>query len=570
MWRTIVIGTLVLSACSSVKLFRAGTLEKVAGDPPVVAPIVSAPLRYEIGDVFCTTPSREVTIPFKLLVIVDFSGSNGTTDPGGVRMDAIQALADSYRDEENVHFGFLAFSDTTIETSLGKAFTNDRTLIDSVIGELRGRTNGGRTNYQASLEWAHDAIELDSAKKTHVGGTKYGILFLTDGRPNVPEADADEDTELLANRPKIRERLTGCNGYYGDEPPLAERISFLNTYFYHAQGEDALASQLLSDMAEGPGTEPCSESNWGHGEFHEVTNVADLDLRVKLPTLKKVFVNDRQMIFMNYNLRALYREGVMTMAVDSDGDGLADALESEVPDPKSAYDTGAYTWDTDGDGIGDLVEYVLGLESNLPVEDPAPRTPIRAASRAQGLFLDEGAIAVSEHDKDGDGLSNTEEDLLATDPLRIDTDMDGLSDLIEVRNFLNPLSPLDAALDVDGDGVDSKTEITQGMDPHHQETQSFRDANGYRVSYGKEFTLGSGAGVRTCYEFHIGNISYQPVNTKDGVTIDRNVFELSFIDRTRLPSGASDHVSRREVFFAESGRDRAVQYTLARTLQNPW
>ncbi len=51
-------------------------------------------------------------------------------------------------------------------------------------------------------------------------------------------------------------------------------------------------------------------------------------------------------------------------------------------------------------------------------------------------------------DSDGDGLTDTEERRLGTDPFRADTDGDGIPDGEEVRRGLNPLNP-----DTDGDGI---------------------------------------------------------------------------------------------------------------------
>jgi hypothetical protein len=157
-------------------------------------------------------------------------------------------------------------------------------------------------------------------------------------------------------------------------------------------------------------------------------------------------------------------------------------------------------------------------------------------------------IGVHEHDKDGDGLTNDEEDFLGTDPQLVDTDKDGVSDYLELRFQLNPLEP-DAALDSDGDGYDSKTEVETGMDPHHQEPQYFRDRYALRLQRGDEFIdeLPNPAGgisrVRTCYEFRVDNILYRAPLKPDGSQRDFNLFELSFIDQTRVPIGDTEFLS---------------------------
>lgn len=560
---------LLMPACSSYELYRAGTLEHVAGDPPPPLPHVEAPLRYSVGDVFCTTPSKEVVIPFKLLIAVDFSGSMDDSDPANLRTDAIEALVNSYASEPDVYFAFVGFHGATVETSLGKSFENDHDHLAAIITEIRAWATDQNTNYQATLEWAYDAIRLDINSKTHVAGTKYGIIFITDGRPNTPEGTGDAG--VFANRPKIRERITGCNDYFKGDVPLGDRIEFLNTYFLNVTGPDPLASDLLRDMAEGTSKDACGDDNWGHGEFHEVADAADLNLNVNLPTMRKVFVNDHSMVFFNYHLRSFYLGGTMVMAPDTDGDGLPDEMESSDPDPTNPYDSGMYEWDTDGDGISDLVEYVLGDQSNMPTaEPPAPTPPIRAENMEKGLYMNDGQVLPSLQDTDGDGLTNAEEDRLGTDANKIDSDGDGLSDLVEIRNFMNPVNPLDAALDSDGDGYDAKTEIVQGMDPHHTESPTFRKDYAIEMTWGREYVKGEGESLRTCYDFSIENISFEPLKSRTGPPIDANAFELNFIDRTRLPLGPSDYVSRRDVTFAVSGRDRQDGFKIERPQQNPW
>ncbi len=113
--------------------------------------------------------------------------------------------------------------------------------------------------------------------------------------------------------------------------------------------------------------------------------------------------------------------------LDSDGDGLPDALEIMLgSDP--------YKADSDGDGLPDGIEYILK-------GDPFSARP--------------------EDDDDGDGLTNIEEVRLGTDPSRADTDGDGLSDGEEVTRYhTDPLR-----MDTDGDGFPDGLEVALGTDP---------------------------------------------------------------------------------------------------------
>lgn len=121
---------------------------------------------------------------------------------------------------------------------------------------------------------------------------------------------------------------------------------------------------------------------------------------------------------------------------DTDGDGLPDEYEEEYGcDPANP--------DTDGDGLPDGYE-IITIGSN--------------PSDAYSL---DNILSDGEYDNDQDGLSNYEEYLLGTDPLRADSDFDGLSDGDEVNVYdTDPLNP-----DTDGDGLSDGDEIALGLNP---------------------------------------------------------------------------------------------------------
>jgi hypothetical protein len=76
-------------------------------------------------------------------------------------------------------------------------------------------------------------------------------------------------------------------------------------------------------------------------------------------------------------------------------------------------------------------------------------------------------------DTDADGLPDSWEAELGTDPERADTDGDGLTDNAEVEVF--DTNPMDE--DTDGDGLSDSAEIDYGLDPLDPESQGY--AGGY-------------------------------------------------------------------------------------------
>lgn len=116
---------------------------------------------------------------------------------------------------------------------------------------------------------------------------------------------------------------------------------------------------------------------------------------------------------------------------DFDGDGISNTDEIDPPSPLLASDaTDPLDPDTDHDGLPDGFERTHGLNPN----DDGTTDP------------DNGSAG----DLDGDGLSNATELALGTDPSKLDSDGDGISDWDEVMvNFTNPLT----ATDADSDGL---------------------------------------------------------------------------------------------------------------------
>ncbi|WP_323894429.1 hypothetical protein, partial [Aeromonas veronii] len=72
------------------------------------------------------------------------------------------------------------------------------------------------------------------------------------------------------------------------------------------------------------------------------------------------------------------------------------------------------------------------------------------------------------------GLTNGQENQLGTDPDNKDTDGDGIDDKTEVDNGSNPLDPNDPVVDPngdkDGDGLTNGQENQLGTDPDNKDT----------------------------------------------------------------------------------------------------
>ena len=114
-------------------------------------------------------------------------------------------------------------------------------------------------------------------------------------------------------------------------------------------------------------------------------------------------------------------------AGDCDGDGLLNGEEHDSG-------TDPYNNDSDGDGIDDNSE---GTAGTLPLD---PCSPLQDTGYTG--YVDTNNVWRAE-DCDGDGLLNSMEDGLGTDPYNVDSDSDGYEDGDEVEANTDPLDKCD-------------------------------------------------------------------------------------------------------------------------------
>ena len=175
---------------------------------------------------------------------------------------------------------------------------------------------------------------------------------------------------------------------------------------------------------------------------------------------------------------------------DADGFVLTEGVSQNAGVTRAAYTFPAGThslrfrfrFTTPGDGdflsvsFGDNPPIFMGkdmpltrdgeLTTDVPVEGLGSQQGdlvFRLVSRGQqnAVVTVHGIVAVTMEDADHDGLSNAMELALGTNPMKADTDGDGVSDGDEVNIYLtNPL-----LADTDGDGSPDGAEIAAGTDP---------------------------------------------------------------------------------------------------------
>ncbi|TDL99986.1 MAG: hypothetical protein C4K58_01705 [Flavobacteriaceae bacterium] len=195
---------------------------------------------------------------------------------------------------------------------------------------------------------------------------------------------------------------------------------------------------------------------------------------------------------------------------DGDGDGIPDALELEITASKKYKDvtTGQPLQldpskkDTDGDQTSDLAELVAAITlANQPT------TPV-----------------VDTKDTDKDGISDTKEAELGTDPTKKDTDGDGFTDFYELYvanpetdpkdpNSPKPITP--TSPDTDGDGLTDAEEKTAGTDPAKADTDGDGINDGIEVKVTKTKPTEKdtdGDGYTDFQELYLYNPATDPLN----------------------------------------------------------
>lgn len=165
-------------------------------------------------------------------------------------------------------------------------------------------------------------------------------------------------------------------------------------------------------------------------------------------------------------------------AADFDADGLSDLEEYKITQGISENfsltlpNLNPILADTDGDGLKDREEIEPGYQLNP--NDRPPTNPTLADTDGDGLsdFVESGT---------GTYVSATD---TGTDPLKLDSDFDGLRDDFELSHLAQGYNPNvnDGTLDTDGDGLNTSQEIAAGTNVLSSDTDGDQLSDGQELN----------------------------------------------------------------------------------------
>jgi hypothetical protein len=250
------------------------------------------------------------------------------------------------------------------------------------------------------------------------------------------------------------------------------------------------------------------------------------------------------------------------LAVDVDRPGSRLVLREIVVMNDNALLRGkAPEADSDGDGLTDSEEIKLGTDPLNPDTDGdgvGDGIEVRLASPGSQFdplvpapFKECLTLIDPAADHDLDGLTDCEEAVLRTDPYLVDSDRDGTPDLVEVRLGGNPLVD-DRLVDSDMDGIPNGEELKRGLDPWTNDSNRDLD-DGYQYR-----TLDQGPTLRLEASPNEPFPGVRITNVKQGtstvwalrLTGDRPA-RLAFLENeTVMPYGAEDDPTNTEALTA--------------------
>ena len=331
----------------------------------------------------------------------------------------------------NLNSGIKAVDDVILN---GEVKNSNNAVICSETGDINIETSN--VNFNGLIYAPYGDIVIDSDNLNLNNVVIIGQTITIDC-PNVNANYSSSIVELIGNESDIDVELYAMGSYNADVNAID--IEWLTNY------TNSNYEVLYSD------------DNENYTSFATVTDATTYQYLITEDFQKRYFkislvTNYGEVIESIQFVATKSVDGYEVDLLDSDEDGLPDIYEIMIR-------TDVNLPDTDGDTLTDYQEiYTTGTDPNIYDSVVA-------------------GISDADADSDEDGLSNSVEITMGTNPQKVDTDNDGLSDYDEINiHNTNPTMP-----DSDNDNVEDGSEIKIGLDPNNPETFGIPDSE-YKVS----------------------------------------------------------------------------------------
>lgn len=443
---------------------------------------------------YCPTKGKEVDSLNALFLGIDFSGSNNSrsdncfpgTDPVAARVTEIKNLLRSQVvNSKNKLYLAIAVFGTNGGSEVGcyRLFNNKTSsfieynaqtqeqifqVLDQLALDAKNNTGTGFTppdckgwtNYLGGLKYLQSIKnEFMSTMRAQYpsDGDKEGIVFInylfeSDGIPKVPDTENPQATIIQKDNDiysSVYDLVFSNNSV--ENTKIKDVFNFFSTAYYTKPYAPLNNGKNESQCPIPPDEKPEGRlqkmAKIGKGAFYPLSNLNYQDYR--MGSLYNNYVTEK---IIAYNRNGVWTTNNNTLSFmqDSDGDGLADALELAInSDPKND--------DSDNDGIRDGFEY-------------------KFCGSVTCAHLDSYSM-VGIEDSDGDGIRDIEEMLIGSDVHKSDMNGNRIPDFLDWVNGIS-LSSTNMSLDVDGDGISNIDELyintpVNGNDPRLEKNKDW-------------------------------------------------------------------------------------------------
>lgn len=433
----------------------------------------------------CTASPGVVGYPYKVLFIVDVSGSTAQSDPTSQRGPAVQRVIDMYNANPEISFGIINFDSTPRQ--LTPTFTKDAAILTPIIPQLN--QNLQTTNYLDTLTMARNMIAQDAnnLSESERSRTRYDIQWLSDGTP-VPCSN-------------VQQVVQAENDVTGLTQSLGLFDVRLSTIFLTGANGDA-------GGCTDPRTLMMAMATAGRGSYQELTG-ANLNFKIDFSEIKQPF-NAQKFYVVNHS-RVVKNNQLLP---DSDTDGVSDADEMRLGTDPTKFDTANM-------GCDDRANELTSVNPNL----------CNSICTARITNGDPNSLP----DTDGDGLRDCEESALSSKSAKADSDGDNLIDPLEERFGTALNDPSTLTVDTDLDGTVDATEVFTGTDPLTAESDRSLAYVYAALTPAQATTAGT-----NCFNFNVSNIQLVQTEATPTSKAGDNLICL-YVEQ--LPTGDSSSTS---------------------------